>query len=407
MIRYEIKKIFSKNSSKVVLIVLLVSLVISCYFAITNVIYMDEKGVSHTGISAVQSLRAEKQKWEGMVTEDVLQVVIEENAKVNEEYPLSQGDVVNNDIHYSKIQGFSDIRDLITQGFCDFREYNYYRIDTVSKDEVYKVYENRNINLTRWLNSEEAMDLFSEEEKAFLINQYRQMKTPLYYKNADGWKSVLKYAQMIIMLVMLIVAFLVSGIFSNEFGWKADAIFFSTRYGRDKGARSKMAAGFMVVTIIYWIIIALYSFIVLGCLGFSGGDCKIQMGYLYWKSFYNITYSQLYLLTIIAGYVGNLFCLLLSMLVSAKTHTAVLAATIPFIILFWPSFLPDINFLKEIMGLFPDQLLQINEIINRFNLYHVGGKIVGSIPIMMVIYPILSILLIPFIYGVYHKTEVR
>lgn len=37
MIRYEIKKIFSKSLSKVSLVVLLFSLLISCYFAITNV----------------------------------------------------------------------------------------------------------------------------------------------------------------------------------------------------------------------------------------------------------------------------------------------------------------------------------------------------------------------------------
>lgn len=36
MIRYEIKKIFSKSLSKVSLVVLLFSLLISCYFAITK-----------------------------------------------------------------------------------------------------------------------------------------------------------------------------------------------------------------------------------------------------------------------------------------------------------------------------------------------------------------------------------
>lgn len=52
MIRYEIKKIFSKSLSKVSLVVLLFSLLISCYFAITNVSFLDEQGKSHTGIAA-------------------------------------------------------------------------------------------------------------------------------------------------------------------------------------------------------------------------------------------------------------------------------------------------------------------------------------------------------------------
>jgi hypothetical protein len=481
MICFEIKKIFSKTISRISLIVLLFSLVISCYFAITNITYIDNRGVSHTGIAAARNLRKEKQRWEGVLDKAALQAVIDEYRKVNEEYPIRQGDYTANLLHDSKVQGFSEIKDMINMGFCEFRDFNYYRIDSVSKDEVGKLYENREKSLEKWLSSEETEDLFNKKEKAFLLERYHQMKTPLYYEDYDGWKSALHYAQTIVMLVMLVSAFLVSGIFPNEFSWKADSIFFSTKYGRDRGTRAKLIAGLIVVTAIYWMIIALYSVIVLGCLGFGGGNVMIQTGFWHWKSFYNITYMQLYLLTIVSGYIGTLFCLLLSMLIaglivvtaiywmiialysvivlgclgfgggnvmiqtgfwhwksfynitymqlylltivsgyigtlfclllsmliSAKTHTAVVAVTIPFAILFLPLFLSNFHFLKGTLGVFPDQLLQINEIINIFNLYQIGGKIVGSIPIMMVIYPILSVTLLPIIYCTYHKTEIK
>ena len=73
MIRYEIKKIFSKTICRISMIVLLLSLIISCYFAITNITYIDEQGVSHTGIAAARDLRTEKQKWEGTLDEEALQ----------------------------------------------------------------------------------------------------------------------------------------------------------------------------------------------------------------------------------------------------------------------------------------------------------------------------------------------
>lgn len=296
---------------------------------------------------------------------------------------------------------------MINMGFCEFRDFNYYRIDSLSKEEVGQIYENRGKSLEKWLNSEDADGLFDENEKAFLIEQYREMKAPLYYEDYDGWKSALSYAQTIIMLIMLVSAFLVSGIFSNEFSWKSDSIFFSTKYGRDRGTRAKIMAGFIVVSVIYFIVISLYSLVVLGCLGSQGGNVMIQTGFWHWKSFYNITYMQLYLLTVVAGYIGTVFCLFLSMLVSAKTHTAVVAVTIPFAILFLPLFVSNFDFLSGILGVFPDRLLQINEIINTFDLYHIGGKIVGSIPIMLVIYPILSILMVPLMYHIYHKTEIK
>ena len=82
MIRYEIKKIFSKSLSKVSLVVLLFSLLISCYFAITNVSFLDEQGKSHTGIAAAKSLREEKQKWKGVLDEAALQAVLDEYKKI-------------------------------------------------------------------------------------------------------------------------------------------------------------------------------------------------------------------------------------------------------------------------------------------------------------------------------------
>lgn len=92
MIRYEIKKIFSKSLSKVSLVVLLFSLLISCYFAITNVSFLDEQGKSHTGIAAAKSLREEKQKWKGVLDEAALQAVLDEYKKISEEYPIRPGD---------------------------------------------------------------------------------------------------------------------------------------------------------------------------------------------------------------------------------------------------------------------------------------------------------------------------
>ena len=288
MIRYEIKKIFSKSLSKVSLVVLLFSLLISCYFAITNVSFLDEQGKSHTGIAAAKSLREEKQKWKGVLDEAALQAVLDEYKKISEEYPIRPGDDSANLLHDSKVQGFSEIKDMINMGFCEFRDFNYYRIDSLSKEEVGQIYENRGKSLEKWLNSEDADGLFDENEKAFLIEQYREMKAPLYYEDYDGWKSALSYAQTIIMLIMLVSAFLVSGIFSNEFSWKSDSIFFSTKYGRDRGTRAKIMAGFIVVSVIYFIVISLYSLVVLGCLGSQGGNVMIQTGFWHWKSFYNI-----------------------------------------------------------------------------------------------------------------------
>lgn len=407
MLRYELKKILSKPINKIIFAILAVTLCVVSYFAITKVSYVTENGESITGITAVRSLKEAKNQWSGYVTDDVLSKVVEENTAINNSEEALSDNVKDNDKAFSKKQGFSDIREMINRAFCDFKEYDYYRADSITQEEVSSFYERRTANLTKWMNSDEETNHFSEKEKHFLVEQYNKLETPLYYEYADGWDALLEYAPAIIMLLLLITGFLVSGIFSDEFHLRADAIFFSTKLGRNKAVIAKIGAGFVIITSVYWITILLYSGIVLSILGFQGADCVIQIGAGGWKSFYNITFFQDYLLTIIGGYIGNLFILTLSMFASAKARSSVFAVTIPFILLFIPSFLNGIPSLSGILGLLPDQLLQMSTVVHLFNTYQIGDKVVGAAPIILIAYLLLYCILVPVLYRVYKKTEVK
>lgn len=99
--------------------------------------------------------------------------------------------------------------------------------------------------------------------------------------------------------------------------------------------------------------------------------------------------------------------LTLSMLASAKTRSSVLAVTIPFILLFLPSFLGGFTALSEVLGLLPDQLLQMNMAVKYFNLYEIGSNIVGTVPIVMILYLVLYVVMLPVLYRVYRKAEIK
>ena len=171
--------------------------------------------------------------------------------------------------------------------------------------------------------------------------------------------------------------------------------------------KSKVEAGGIIITIIYWVVVLLYSTIVLGILGADGANCAIQAGFGSWKSFYNITYFENYLLTMVGGYIGSLFILTISMLISAKTKSTVLSVTVPFIFVFLPSFLSGFSALTEILGLLPDQLLQMNVVIKYFNLYQFGDRVIGAVPIIMILYAVLYVLMVPILYRVYQKAEIK
>ena len=405
MLRYELKKIFVKPGGKIALLLLAVLLGVTCWFA-TDRGFINEQGNSETGIGAMRKLRSATKEWAGELTEERLAEVIAENARINALPGYWGDDGWATDMGYGWKQGIDDINDMLCRAFGKFREYDYRIVNSLTPEDAGQFYERRILQLKEWLSGNDG-DSFSDKEKEFLIHRFEELETPLYYDYMIGWDQLFEFAPTVIMITVLILGFLAAGIFSGEFQLKADAVFFSSRHGRDKGSAAKLGAGLVMVTVIYWVMILLYSVIVLGYLGADGAGCPIQITGRGWKSFNNITIFQEYLLIIFGGYLGVLFMLLLVMLVSAKAKSTVLAVTVPFLFLFAPNFLmmiPD-EVINKICGLLPDQLLQMNMVVGFYNLYQIGGIVTGAAPILIAVYLPLTVILCPVIYQVYRKAE--
>lgn len=406
MLRFEMRKIFSKAMGKMTLGILLAALAVVSWLAVSGVVFVDADGESHTGTGAVRQLRALKTEWAGMLDIGQLQRVLAENGRINRTPEALSRDYREADKAYARKQGFSDILALMNCAFSPFREYDAYRVDSVSAEAAGDFYENRIANLRKWLDTE-AKELYTDTQKSYLTAQYEKLETPLYYTYQDGWEAVTEYAPTMIMLILLTLAFPVSGIFSNEFTLKADSIFFSAKCGRNKAVRSKLEAGLLLTTMVYWGVMLVYSAIVLGILGTDGANCMIQTGLGGWKSFYHLTFAQLYAVTLLGGYLGNLVILTLSMLVSAKTHSTVVAVTIPFIMIFLDSFLGGIHALSKVLGLMPDQLLQMNMAVKYFNVYQIGTTVTGAVPVLFCLYSVLFVCQCPLVIRVYRKTQIK
>ena len=409
MLLFEVKKVLSKPLNKVALLILAAVLIIGSFLTIRDVRYIDSDGNLSTGISAARRLQEEKNQYKGDLTEDVLKQVIRANVAVNVSSEAQADDIQENNKAAANAQAFSDIREMINLAFGELDNFDYYKIDSVSEDEVGSFYEQRIASLKNYLNRDDVTNTFSEDEKEWLINKYESLDAPLHYECADGWKALMdsQYLPTLMMITVLIIGFLVSGIFSDEFTWKADSIFFSAKLGRGKAILSKMGAGFVITTVLYWSVVFLFGINVLTVLGFGGGNCAVQTGVSNWNSIYNITYLQDYLISTVGGYIGSLFIVTLAMLVSAKTHSTVFAITIPFIFTCIPPFVGRLEAFARIMTLFPDQLLSINKNLEDFSLYHIGGNIFGGISVIIPLYLILFCLVFPILFIVYRRTQIK
>lgn len=325
MLQFEIKKVFSKFRNKVAMIILLIILIVTSILTMNRVEYIDSDGKRSSGTAAARNLRAEKNKWAGYLTEDVLADVVRENMRINNSKEALSDDVLEQDKAYAKKQGILDINNLIICAFSEWRDYNYYAIDNVSPEEAKQVYEKRISSLKGYLDSGE--ETFTDAQKNFLIHRYESLKTPFYYEYIGGWSSLLQNISTFILMLALVVGFFVSGIFSDEFQIKADSIFFSSKLGRNRAVSSKVIAGFLITTVLYVVFVLLYTIIVLLMLGADGANCPIQLDL--WRSAYNVTFFQAYILIVAGGYVGTLFAVIISMIVSAAFRSTATAVIIP------------------------------------------------------------------------------
>lgn len=408
MVKYELKKMFGRPLGRLSLVVLAAALAVTCFFAL-RVPYVNDQGETEYGLAAIHQLQAAQKAWAGPLDEAKLRAVIEANNAVSSSPEAQSDDVRELNIAYSRKQGFNPIRDLLNSAYAEgFRTYDYYRADSLTPDDAPAFYENRTALLAGWLAAEgEGEEQFTPAEKTWLLDQYRTLESPWQMACFLGWQQLFEYAPTVVMVTALVLGFLAAGIFSCEGQWKADAIFFTTRHGRDKGSAAKVWAGFLVVTALYWLVFLLFSGLVLGVLGADGGACPIQVHL--WKSPYQITLLQAWVLIALGGYLGCLFLSAVTMLVSAKTGSGMVSAVIPFVLIFLPALLlGDMrDLLQAVLGLLPDRLLQFSRQLTYFDLYQFGDRVIPAVPILLGMYSVLTLLLFPACYLLYRRKQLR
>ena len=413
MVRYELKKIFGSVGGKIALFLYAATVILACFLStsgamIIDVKWINEQGESEYGFSAVQKLRDARNQWEGLLDEEKLNLVVQENLRINATPEGQSSDVQQSNIAYGWKQGFSPIRELINRSYSSgFRIYDYYRADEISTIKEETFYENRVNLLKDWLydKTDVAYDLYTEQEKQYLIGQYEAVEIPFYFDYHDGWYQLLENSAFLPMLGILIIGFMMAGIFSNEFKWKADAVYFSTLRGRNKAISAKIKAGLLLVTILYWSAMLIYSGVTLGYLGFEGAGCVVQLRA--WKSIYNITMWQAWAMALVCGYIGNVFLAALTMFISAKTRSSVIAVATPFVILFIPSFLQGMaDWLDIVIAMLPVSLLEFYQHLGTFNLITIFGKVYRVLDVCIPLYALLTIVLIPVIYREFRRKQI-
>ena len=412
MVRYELKKILGSTGGKIALFLYAAVVILTCWLSgigvNQEVKWVNEQGEHEYGLAAVKKLRAAQGEWEGWLDQEKLNQVVQENQRILATPQAQSDSIQQRNIAYSWKQGFAPIRNLINYSYAPgYRDFDYYMADRITAIDEETFYANRTRLLIEWLydKTDTAYTKYSEPEKQYIIQKYEELETPFYFAYHYGWNQLLENAAVITEVGILILSFLLAGIFSNEFKWKSDAVYFSSEYGRSKATAAKIKAGFLLVTGLYWGSMGIYSLFTLCCLGFGGGNCVIQ--WERWRSIYSLNLWQTWALTVLSGYIGSLFLAFLVMWISARRKSAVFAVTVPFILIFLPSFLEGIaDWLDTLLDMMPARLLECYFHLKNISVVTIFGKVYRTFDICILLYTIASLVLVPMMYRDFRRKQI-
>ena len=239
-------------------------------------------------------------------------------------------------------------------------------------------------------------------QKKYLEKKYNEIKLPVEYESYSSWDTMIMYVETYSIILAIIVGFICAGIFADDFQTKADAVFFSTKYGRTKAVKTKILAGIATTVMIYCMGIILLSVICFGIMGTSGMNTPYQMYQAY--SIYIMSYGQYYLLTVVCGFIASMLAASVSMLVAAKMHTISVAVCIPFFLYCLLPFIGRaLSGYTTLFNLIPTILTNVQASVKVPLIYQIGNCVFRQIPLVMVMYTVMAIALLPFIYKSFRR----
>lgn len=411
LLHYELQKVFAKRANQITLLLLALLVAYTCRTALQQVEWIDDQGNSTTGHSAAVKLREASEEWSGVLDQELLEKAL---AGLKEIYNSTEVDAQSQESNWllrNKLQGVQEIADLLGWSFVD--DYGTFEemIGDLQPEDLSRFYANRIENRKAWLYENESSwgyYNYSEAEKQFILSKFEALQTPLETGYHEGWVQAIEQLPTLLKYGIILLSFVLAGVFSDEFAWKTDTVYYNTLHGRTRATAVKVGLGFLMITVAYWLCVSIYSSIVLGNLGTEGGNCSIQVHANYWNIREQMTFRQFYLLAIGAGYLGYLFIGFLVLWISAKTKSPVLAVLIPSLLLLLPGFLHEFYSptMRRVIGILPDKLLDIGEAIQYLYLYTVRNHVMTAVPIVLTVYPCITILLIFLCYREYRHKQI-
>ena len=252
------------------------------------------------------------------------------------------------------------------------------------RKEVAEIFEGK-LSQNTLLTMQEKIDqakqatVGQDENSAFSDGSFKSLETA--YPNSptvtlgycDGWDKLLSgMGSILSIMICLIVVITLSPVFSEEYALHTDSIIYSARYGRTKLTTSKIIAALEVVIGTY-LLYLLLNLVLYGCTyGLQGWNVSIQSSLHYASSIYNLTFLQMFFISVILNIFGIVALTTITLFLSAQMSSPVTALITSCVICFLPvvfDFNDSLPVLQKMQEICPIFMLHTNGIFSDMKTY--------------------------------------
>ncbi|KEH95887.1 ABC transporter permease [Clostridium novyi] len=355
LIKYELKKIFKRKSTKISLVVILLWLLCLGILTVKDQDYTDKSGKRINGLKSIELKKEEVTKHAGYLSKEKLTNVFNDYQKIIKDSKNYQPNSkwLKNEA-FAKYVDRNEILDLLRQDFSYADTLNYDIIDSLHSKDVKDFYKRRDKKVKEILNKKYSHGSYSQSEKDYVLSLNQKISKPFYFNYFNGWEEILRRLfQIMAMLIALVISICVAPIFAMEYQTGADSVILSTRYGKNKLIIAKILAVLLCATFVYFGLILIVTLGMLWCYGIEGWNAAFQVMSI--KSVYPYSVLEVYLLGVAIGYLVILAFSSFIMLLSSKIKTSAIMV-ISGLLIFVPILVrrdKENLALNRVMNLFP------------------------------------------------------
>ena len=387
LVKFELKKLFTKKMNIIVLIVCL--FLITILFGLSGIDFLasDELGNNYKGQEAINLRKEQIAQLKGTLT----------NERITEEIKDLQDLRKNPDNIVVNSYGEEDFSKKIYNEYLDNRLNLLANINKVYAgysssyiDEILKVdlentedfYTLRQNVIKESLNQDYSGKTYTDQEKDYWIEKSSNVETPFEYDFYYGWSNIFNSYQMTVVTIIA-VCICLSSIFSGEYQSGADNIILTSKYGKSKAITAKIIASIIFATIVFVVYLIFSVGSVLLMFGTDGWNLPIQIMNI--LSAYPLTFLEAFLFNVGISYAILLGMVGLTLFLSSKLKGSIAVFIIDIAIIMIPSFFR----ITSQFGLWNKTLLLMpyNSIFNNFSrmVSYQFGSLVIDLPLMTIL----------------------